>query len=230
MKIENTKLKAVIFDMDGVITNTMPYHYKAWRRTLKQQGIMVDKFEIYHREGQPGISTVKEIFANCGKKITKLQARKILQRKEELFKAIVKTKFIRGAINCLKRFKINGLKLALVTGTARHEAKKILPPNIYNLFDAIVTGDEVRLGKPNPEPYLKIMKKLKMQGSDVIVIENAPFGIASAKSAGLKCIALATSLPEKYLKGADIILTSFSEFKRKLNISQDYLCRNSQEK
>ncbi|MCA9399741.1 MAG: HAD family phosphatase, partial [Candidatus Omnitrophica bacterium] len=87
----------------------------------------------------------------------------------------------------------------------------ILPDELYQLFSVVVTGNDVRFGKPHPEPYLKSLEQLKIDPFDGIVIENAPFGIASAKEAGLRCLALETSLPRKHLKAADFIFSSIKE-------------------
>jgi len=103
------------------------------------------------------------------------------------------------------------MRLALVTGTSRHELYQILPTSLRDLFSVIVTGSDVKHGKPHPEPYLKSLKGLKIKASAAVVIENAPFGIRSAKQAGLKCIALETSLPKKYLSEADAIFPSIKE-------------------
>ena len=102
-----------------------------------------------------------------------------------------------------------------MTGTARHEVHQILPAEIFNLFEVVVCGTDVQNGKPHPEPYLKALKKLKIKAKDAIVIENAPFGIRSAKAAGINCLALETSLPKKFLKQADGIFHSFTHLKSK---------------
>jgi len=70
----------------------------------------------------------------------------------------------------------------------------------------VVTGDSVKKGKPHPEPYLKAASVLGLRPKQCLVVENAPFGIASAKKAGMFCIAITTSLPRDYLKQADIIV------------------------
>jgi beta-phosphoglucomutase len=75
----------------------------------------------------------------------------------------------------------------------------------------IVTGNDVKHGKPHPEPYLTSLKNLKMKPSDAVVIENAPFGIRSAKEAGLRCLALETSLPREYLREADAVYSSIKD-------------------
>lgn len=75
----------------------------------------------------------------------------------------------------------------------------------------IVTGNDVKHGKPHPEPYLRSLQRLKIKPKDAVVIENAPFGILSAKQAGMACLALETSLPRKYLTGADAVFGSIRD-------------------
>ena len=210
------KVKAVIFDMDGVITNSMPEHFRAWKKIFSDEGISVTHLDVYAREGQPGKNTVRELFEEYGKTYTPDIAKAILEKKERLFKTMVRQRFIPGARRFLKGLAKKGFTLALVTGTSRHEAKRILPGHIWKLFSVIITGDDVRRGKPFPEPFLKSLNKLCLKPHEAIVIENAPFGIESAKRAGLKCIALATSLPKSYLKDADLVFPSFKELRKKV--------------
>ena len=197
--------------MDGVITNTMPYHFDAWLRIFKTAGIKVDCYDVYKREGQDGLSSIKEIFKERNIKFNLKQAKSLLRRKEALFKQTVKIKFIKGSRPFIRKLKQRKLRLGLVTGTSRREMEKILTPRLRGLFDVIVTGDEVWKSKPHPQPFLKAVKMLKLNRRQIIVIENAPFGIQSAKKAGLYCIALETSLPRQYLNGADIIIKSFGQ-------------------
>lgn len=203
-------VRAVIFDMDGVITNTMAYHMKAWREVLARYGVVVSENDIYKREGQKGINSIEEIFGDYNKPFDLKLGKKILLEKEELFKKIVKKRFIVGSRGFLKRLKRDGFKLALVTGTARHEVHKILPEYIFDLFDVVVCGCDVQNGKPHPEPYLTALKKLKLSSKQAVVIENAPFGIQSSKAAGIPCLALETSLPKEFLGKADAVFHSFS--------------------
>jgi len=197
--------RAVIFDMDGVITNTMPDHFRAWKIVLREIGVNVMYYDVYSREGQRGKNSVKEITAAHGIRLSPRQLQAIQARKEELFKKIVKIRFVLGARNFIRGLDRQGLTLALVTGTARHEMLKILPENLRRHFKIIITGSDVKIGKPHPEPYLLALKKLKLKPEDAVVVENAPFGIASAKAAGIRCLAIETSLPRRYLKKADYI-------------------------
>jgi len=218
MKKIKLKLDAVIFDMDGVITNTMPDHFRAWKKIFAKYGIHATRLDVYKREGQRGINSVREIFKEHGKTLDDRSATEILKEKEKLFKRIVKTRFIVGARNFLNFLERRGFTLALVTGTARHELLKILPKNIYKMFSVIVTGSDVQNGKPHPEPYLKAIKKLGVAPKRAIVIENAPFGITSARAAGLKCFALQTSLPKEYLLKASRIFLSVSDLRRNIEL------------
>lgn len=212
----NRILKAVIFDMDGVITDTMPYHFLAWKTIFANQGIKVSHEDIYTREGQKGINSVQEIFAEHGKIFTISKAKSLLKEKEKLFKEIYKRKFIQGSRAFIKSLYRKDFHLALVTGTSRQEALALLPKNLWNCFEVTVCGCDVQNGKPHPEPYLTAMKKLKIKSQSAVVIENAPFGIASAKAAGLKCFALETSLPRRFLKQADKVFGSYKDLKSEL--------------
>jgi len=211
------KIKAVIFDMDGVITNTMPYHFNAWQRVFSEAGIKVSCYDVYQREGQDGLTTIREIFKEKRLKFSLKSARELLLKKEILFKKIVKIRFIRGARPFIRELKNHNIALGLVTGTSRHEMQKILPKNIRSLFDVSVTGDEVKNGKPHPEPFLKALNALKLTSREAIVLENAPFGIESAKKAGLYCVALETSLPARFLFRADSVLKSYKRLNSHIN-------------
>lgn len=206
--------------MDGVITNTMPDHYRAWRMIFQEAGLAVTRQEIYRREGQPGLDTILEISRERGMRIGKEESLRILRRKERLFSRIVRRRFIPGARRFLSSLKRRGFTLALVTGTSCGEVRRILPEKLWNLFDAVVTGDEVKRGKPHPEPYLQALKRLRIGQRDAVVIENAPFGILSAKRAGLLCLALETSLSREALKAAAFVFSSFRQLVGKVSFQK----------
>lgn len=209
-------VKSVIFDMDGVITHTMPDHYRAWRKVFASEGVDVTPLDIYRREGQRGILSVRDILKSKNYPYTEEKGRELLQKKEELFKEIVKERFIPGTRFFLKSLSRQQIPLSLVTGTARHELNHILPRSLRELFAIIITADDVKIGKPDPEPYLCALKVLQIKASEAVVIENAPFGIQSAKAAGITCLAIETSLPRSYLKDADYVFSSVKELREKV--------------
>ncbi len=218
-KIKFNNFKAVIFDMDGVITNTMPYHFDAWLETFAKAGIKINCYDIYKREGQDGLTSVKEIAKEHKIKLKPEEAKKILEQKEELFKRIVKIKFVKGSRSFVRYLKKRKFLLSLVTGTSRHEMHRIMPKKLLDMFNAIVTANEVKRGKPHPEPFTRALDMLKTAPAEAVVLENAPFGIAAAKKANLFCFALQTSLPKKYLSRADVVFKSYLQLRKAISFS-----------
>lgn len=208
------KTKVVIFDLDGVITNTMPYHFRAWKDAFQNIGIRVEPEDVYQREGQRGYDSVFEICAKRNRLIGQKKAQLLLTTKERIFKNIVKQRFVPQARSLMRNLLSRGFRLALVTGTSLREVKRILPVSVWNRFDSIVTGSDVIYGKPHPEPFTKALTRLKIKAKDAVVIENAPFGIASAKAAGIRCLAVETSLPRRYLKKADAVFIDMRDLRQ----------------
>lgn len=202
--------------MDGVITDTMPYHFKVWKDLFAIQGINVTREDIYSREGQKGIESIKEIFNKYQKPFDLGTANQLLLKKEAVFKRIFKRKFIAGARPFLNALSMQSIRLALVTGTSRDEVVHLLPKKLFDLFEVTVCGCDVQLGKPHPEPYLKALAGLSLAPDQVIVIENAPFGVRSAKAAGLRCGAITTSLPKEFLHEADFVVKDFKELRQRI--------------
>ncbi|MFH0839699.1 MAG: HAD family phosphatase [Candidatus Omnitrophota bacterium] len=198
--------RAIIFDMDGVIIDSMPYHFLAWYEALRPLGVRVSCFEVYSKEGEDWKKTLREFLKKADIKPTEKILSGIFRRRKKIFKKNFKRFIFKGAKEVLVCLKEKGYLLGLVTGTPKKEVKKILPASIYRLFGCIVSGDEVKKGKPHPEPYLRAAKLMDVKPSECVVIENAPFGVKSAKCAGMFCIAVTTGLTKEYLKGADIIV------------------------
>jgi beta-phosphoglucomutase len=207
--MKKLKPEAVIFDLDGIIIDTMPYHRMAWQDTLKPLGVNISKIDVYLREGEKYTTSARDFLKIKYPKVTKEMIAMLVDiRKNTLKKIVKKTVIFKGARELLTRLDAKGVHLGLVTATLRKEVKRMLPKNLYKKFDVIVTGDEVKNGKPHPEPYLKAIKKLGVKKKDAVVIENAPYGIRSAKKAGIFCVAIETSLPKRFLKDADLVVKS----------------------
>lgn len=211
MKINN--YKAIFFDMDGVILNSMGFHAEAWQTVLKEYGIHMDLKEVYEHEGQTAEEFLDEIFLKHLNKKCDIDCIALHDQKRDLFKSIASIQPYDGVEDILINLSKNGKKLALVTGTSRNELPKVLPDNIFQLFDITITSDDVINGKPNPEPYLKALNNFNLNKNEAIVVENAPLGIKSAKATGLYCIAIATSLPKEFLHEADLIVENIQELK-----------------
>ncbi len=204
-------INTIIFDMDGVVVDGMPYHIRSWREALSTVGMQITDLEIYLMEGMTGRETIKELINKYNKSFSVELIEKVLNLKQKIFNGIFTVKLMKGAKELLLELYRLDYQLALVTGTRLDVVKKVLQVGLDNIFKVVITGEMVARGKPDPEPYLKAVDELKANRDDCLVIENAPAGITSAKGAGLRCFAVETSLPEEYLKSADKIFQNMDE-------------------
>ena len=211
------KPKAVIFDMDGVIVDSMPYHFIAWYEALRPFGVRVNCFDIYSKEGEKWDKSMKEFLSRARINPTKKMMRTIFLERKKIFDKYFRRYIFKGAEEILGCLKAKSYRLALVTGTNSREINKILPCKIRKLFECVVSGDSVKRGKPFPDPYIKASKILGLKPAECVVIENAPYGILSAKNAGMFCIAVTTSLPKEYLAKADVIVESLEQANSLIN-------------
>jgi beta-phosphoglucomutase len=204
-KFETKSLKAVLFDMDGIIVDSMPYHFISWFEVLRQYNVRINPMIIFEMEGAKWDKVIKLAFKQSDIPLFKQVAQKICKKREEIFNQYFKRYIFTGIPEFIKSLKNKSVLVGLVTGSSLREAQKILPEDIYELFDTIVTGDGVKRCKPYPDPYLAAARNLKILSKECMVIENAPYGIKSAKAAKMHCCAIATSLSEDLLSEADII-------------------------
>ncbi len=204
-------INTVIFDMDGVIVDGMPYHIKSWKEALSTIDMSVSDLDVYLMEGMTGRETMEIFVKKSNISISDETTDKIIKLKRKIFNDIFTVTLIKGIKNFLLELKDRQYNLALVTGTRLEVVKKVLQVGLENIFEVIVTGEMVNKGKPKPEPYLKAVDELKATKEDCIVIENAPAGITSAKGAGLTCFAVQTSLSEEYLQDADKIFQDIED-------------------
>jgi beta-phosphoglucomutase len=211
MKNVNT----IIFDMDGVIVDGMPYHIQSWKKALSTIDMSVSDLEIYLMEGMTGRETMEIFASRSNRSLSDETVESVIKLKRKIFNDIFTVTLMKGIKDFLFELKERRYNLALVTGTRLEVVKKVLQMGLNGVFKVIITGEKVNKGKPDPEPYLKAVDELGVRKEDCIVIENAPAGITSAKNAGLTCFAVQTSLSEEYLKDADKIfqdIDGVSEF------------------
>ena len=199
------------FDLDGVLIDTMPFHAEAWRQALASLGVRVPIRDIYAWEGESGAVTVRTLAARSGRRrLSDAAIRRILHDKERRFRTLARNVRVHPMLaRLLRRLSQRGVRLALVTGTSSGEVRRVVPRQIRASFDAIVTGDRVAHGKPHPEPYRTALRRLRVHPRHALVVENAPYGIRSARRAGVGfVVALASSLPPRYLREAHRIVSS----------------------
>ena len=208
------RLRAVLFDMDGVLYNSMPYHASAWHRAMAQFGYDLPEEEVYMHEGRTGTSTVNLVSRRQhGIEVSDERVAEIYKVKSDFFNEFPPAKPMPGALSLLRQLKEQGLKILIVTGSGQRSLLDKLNVDYPDIFrrELMVTAFDVKHGKPDPEPYLMGMQKGELNPDECIVVENAPLGVRAAKAAGIFTIAVNTGpLPDHVLldEGADLLFPS----------------------
>ncbi|MDR3071026.1 MAG: HAD family phosphatase [Endomicrobium sp.] len=215
--------EAVFFDMDGVVVDSMPYHFISWFEVLRQYGVRINPFVIFEMEGTKWDEFVKLMFKQSGKLLLPEIMETIHKKREELFKKHFQRYIFENIFEFIKSLKNKGNLVGLVTGSNLREVENLLPKELYKLFDTVITGDMIKKAKPDPYPYLIAAKNLKILPKNCIVIENAPYGIKAAKAAGMFCCAVVTSLNRASLKEADKIFDTHEDLYKYFNVSRETL-------
>ena len=187
--------KAVFFDMDGVIYDSMKSHASAWTRAMNESGLPFTDYDGYMNEGRTGASTIDGVFNKVhGRNSTDNEKQAIYSLKSKYFEAQSKTETMPFAFELLTKIKKQNIEIFLVTGSGQASLLGTLDKNFPGIFheEKMVTAFDVKFGKPHPEPYLIALKKSNLNPWEVMVVENAPLGIESATTAGLLTIAVNT--------------------------------------
>ena len=217
-------LQGVIFDMDGVLYDSMPNHAKAWSTAVTEFGLSMSPHEAYLHEGRTGHGTINILAQrHWGRNATTEEMERIYAAKSALFNTCPEPQPMPGAAQLLQSIRSLGLTIVLVTGSAQHSLLTRLAHDFPGIFSAerMVTAFDVKHGKPHPEPYLMGLEKAGVSASEAVVIENAPLGVEAAHAAGIYTIAVNTGpLSPKVLldAGADIVLPREGGFAQALEI------------
>jgi HAD superfamily hydrolase (TIGR01509 family) len=193
-------IKAVIFDMDGVIVDSEPLHYEAHNILLGSYG---HSLSDEHIRKYAGINS-RVLYTQLKEKLNLPQdVDALVMKKKEIFLMLAakKLKLMPHATEFIGFVKANGFKVAIASSGLREQIHAML--NKFGLlkhFETIVSVDDVKNAKPHPEIYLEAIRRLGLKSSECIAIEDSDKGIASAKQAGLKVIAV----PNKYTEHQDL--------------------------
>jgi len=208
-------INAILFDHDGVLANSMPYHVQAWQQVMARYGVEIDPLEIYLQEGATTMEVAAELCHRHRINATPELVQRIVNEKRDTYLAIHQTTLNEGVLEFIEHLQERRYRLGIVTGSIRAQVEPVLGPEMLEHFDCLVTADDVEYGKPDPEPYIRAAQKLNCTPSACLVIENAPLGIISALAAGMSVVALTTTLAPYHLRQAAFILSDFWELRRR---------------
>lgn len=201
---------AVIFDMDGTLVATTEADFLAWQKLFSTYDRSLTFEEYFPLLGKKSSDVVHHILGLHGH-----QATGAMHRKMEFFEEIVREKGIDmmpNAEQLLKELQAVHIPIALATSSRVMKMKLVMKTaNLDKYFTVVVTGEEVTIGKPGPDIFLLAAKRLNADPAKCVVIEDAASGVAAAKAAGMKCVAVTNTHHEKDLQEADLIVDDLSE-------------------
>ena len=207
-------VRAVLFDMDGVLFDSMPNHAYAWSHAMTAFGLAMTPEEVYMYEGQTGSGTVNMLAQRFWRRdATEEECRRIYEAKTRLFDTRPEPRPMPGALELLRKVRAQGLTRVIVTGSGTHSLLDRLNAAFPGIFrrELMVTAFDVSQGKPHPEPYLTGLERAGVAASEAVVVENAPLGVQAARAAGIFTIAVNTGpLKDEVLReaGANLVLPS----------------------
>lgn len=203
-------LKGIIFDLDGVLVDTVPLHFKAWRKMFAEYGKDFS-FEEYKKKvnGIPRTDGVRAILPH----LSSQELNEASSCKQNYFLEFLKkegVKVYNSTVDFIKELKKQKIKVAVISSSknCRHILERA---GLLELFDVIITGNDIKKGKPDPEIFLLACKKLNLNPQECVVFEDAYLGVKAAKNAGIKCVGIDRYNNPERLQDADIVISDVSE-------------------
>jgi beta-phosphoglucomutase family hydrolase len=200
------EIKAVIWDMDGVIADTAPYHFRAWQQVFRKREVNYTKENFRRNFGLRNDTIIRNIL---GEQIAQDEIDAITREKEETYRKVARQNIrpLPGAVELIKSLMEHKFKMAIASSAPMENIQLVTRSlGIDNCFQAIVTGQDVAEGKPSPQGFLLAAQRLGVEPKNCVVIEDAVAGVAAAKTAGMRCLAITSNHPRQSLKQADLIV------------------------
>ncbi len=211
--------RVVLFDMDGVLYDSMPHHAIAWQQSMAQFGLTMTAADAYATEGARGIDTIRNfVRQQKGEDISLDEAQKIYDVKTEIFHSMGEAPVFPGVVELMVKITRDGMQVGVVTGSGQRPliARLLHDFGQWLTEDHITTAYDVQRGKPNPDPYLMGLEKAgHLQPHQGIVVENAPLGVRAGVAAGCFTVAINSGpLPNEALltPGAHLLYSSIEAF------------------
>ena len=208
--MSKNKLEAVLWDLDGVIADTGIYHYQAWVDVFGKMGKTFSEEHFMRHFGQRHDTIIHSVLGE----ITREEFDAVTEEKQENYRRRVRENIrpMPGAVELIKSLGEAGIKTAIASSAPPENVEIILRGiGIEDCFQAFARGTEVAEGKPSPLVFLLAAEKLGVEPGNCAVIEDAIAGVAAAKNAGMKCVAVTNSHPREKLEQADIVVDTLED-------------------
>jgi HAD superfamily hydrolase (TIGR01509 family) len=199
---------AAVFDMDGVLIDSGAHHRHAWRMLLDEMG--AEPADPEHWRLTIGRPSEEAIPLLLGRRVSDAEARRLARRKRDFYQARAQTGLdpVLGVREFLESLEELGVPCAVGTSASRWDAERLLDDlGLLRFFDVMVTADDVMLGKPDPEVWVQVARRLRVPVARCVVFEDAPVGIQAARAAGMRAIGVTTAHRDDELIAAGASLT-----------------------
>lgn len=208
-------LKALIFDMDGVLCNTMPYHLKAWGQYIAQTPELPDEM-VKHLPQMGGKRNSELLHELLGEQISDAEIQRWGSGKEAVYRDMIRREitWLPGLVEFLRKSCSAGFKLGLGTSACWENVDLLLAhENLRDFFAATVIETDVQRGKPDPQCYLLVAERLGIEPNQCLVFEDVIAGVKAARNAGMRCWGVLTTQPESELlaAGAECCIHDFTD-------------------
>jgi beta-phosphoglucomutase len=186
------RLGAVIFDMDGVLVDSWSAHLESWQAMWAAEGVAYDGRRFARHFGRRAPDTVRLVLDEEGRPAAEDVVQALAERKQQLFRERIARALpvMDGALELVRGLRARGVRVAVGTSAPRRNLELTLARLGAGLFDATVTGEDVRQGKPAPDVFVETARRLGVAPELTVVIEDAPDGIRAAHAAGMRAVAL----------------------------------------
>ena len=209
-------IKAVIFDLDGVIVSTDDYHYKAWKVMADEEGIYFDKTINERLRGVSRMESLEIILEKADKEYTNEEKVQMAEKKNSLYRELLNeltpNDILPGVMNVLEDLKAKNIKIAI--GSSSKNTPMILGKiGLKDYFDAVADGNDIKNSKPDPEVFLLAARKIGMEAKECLVVEDADAGVEAALAGNMKVLAVgyASINPKADYKFKDLSLVDINE-------------------
>lgn len=202
-------MRAILFDFDGVLACTMEDNYRAWQYVLHGVGADIGREEYFLLEGMKLAEVARTLCKKHG--VVRTDYDRIARNKEAYYLEHHAFEFYAGVERFIADLVVAGVPIAIVSAGLHNRLAQSVPTGFLNQFTAVITGEKTVRNKPFPDPYLKAAEEIGVPIGECVVIENAPLGIRSAKTAGAVCVAISSTLEPSMLSDADVVIARFED-------------------
>ncbi len=213
-------VRLFLFDMDGVLYDSMPNHVIAWQESMKSFGLDMSTDDVYATEGMRGVETIQRMVKQQQQRdIDEDEALRMYNEKARIFAMLPESPVMTGVMDVMNKIRQAGMQIVVVTGSAQRPLLERLENDFRQFItaDKIVSAFDVKRGKPAPDPYLMGLKKAgNMQPHEGVVVENAPMGVRAGVAAGIFTVAVNSGpLPNSVLigEGANLVFDTMPDFR-----------------